>query len=321
VTPGHYYTFRALVPRLLRPASLRVEIWTYPQLFAAQKLSAGTWVMCDLERLAIWELRLAGDIARQIREAGPNFRLLNDPARAACRYELLLRLHKAAINRFRAWRAEDGNPNARFPVFLRLESNHEVPLSGLLDSADALESAIESQRAKGVSLRGLMIIEYEAKPLAPGVFRKYAAYRIGARIIADHTVHDVTWLAKYGDNAAWSPERYAEEAIYVRDNPHADALCRAFDIACIDYGRADYGMVDGAPQIWEINTNPTIPGGNLRKAPPLRVEATRLSKENRLAAFQAIDISARGPALRLSSDVLDIHRGWQRRFQRHLVRN
>jgi len=276
--------------------------------------------MCDLERLAIWELRLAGDIARQIREAGANFRLLNDPARAACRYELLLRLHTAGINRFRAWRAEDGIPPARFPVFLRLESDHRLPLSGLLESADALASAIESQRDQGVSLRGLLIIEYEAEPLAPGVFRKYAAYRIGGRIVADHTVHDVTWLAKYGDEAAWSPERYAEEAIYVRDNPHAQALRTAFDIACIDYGRADYGIVGGTPQIWEINTNPVLPSGDLRKAKPLRVEATRVSKENRLAAFQAIDQPDRGPGLRPLSDVLSLYRSHQRLLQRHPVR-
>ncbi len=30
---------------------------------------------------------------------------------------------------------------------------------------------------------------------------------------------------------------------------------RAFDLANIEYGRADYGMVDGAVQIYEINTN------------------------------------------------------------------
>ena len=321
VTPGHSSTFRALAPRLLRPPPLRVEIWTYPQLFAARELGAGTWVMCDLERLAVWELRLAGDIARQIREAGPHFSLLNDPARAACRYELLLRLQRAGSNRFRAWRAEDGVPPARFPVFLRLESDHGFPLSGLLDNADALAAEIESQRENGVSPRGMLIIEYEAEPLAPGVFRKYAAYRIGERIVADHTVHDVTWLAKYGDEAAWSPQRYAEEAIYVRDNPHAQALRRAFDIACIEYGRADYGVVAGAPQVWEINTNPTLPLGDLRKAKPLRVEATRLSRDNRLAAFQTIDLSGRGPALRLASEALDFYRARQPRFQRPPVRS
>ena len=31
-----------------------------------------------------------------------------------------------------------------------------------------------------------------------------------------------------------------------------------FQIAGIDYGRIDYSMLDGEPQVWEINTNPTV---------------------------------------------------------------
>jgi hypothetical protein len=31
-----------------------------------------------------------------------------------------------------------------------------------------------------------------------------------------------------------------------------------FDLARIEYGRIDYGMLNGRPQLWEINTNPTI---------------------------------------------------------------
>ena len=34
-----------------------------------------------------------------------------------------------------------------------------------------------------------------------------------------------------------------------------------FGLAAIDYGRVDYGVLDGAPQAWEINTNPTIGRG------------------------------------------------------------
>ena len=31
-----------------------------------------------------------------------------------------------------------------------------------------------------------------------------------------------------------------------------------FAIARIDYGRIDYGIVGGRPQVYEINTNPTV---------------------------------------------------------------
>ncbi len=65
-----------------------------------------------------------------------------------------------------------------------------------------------------------------------------------------------------------------------------------------------------------------VPAGNLEKAPPLRAEATRMSKEKRLDAFRAIDLPSRGPALKLTSDVLRAHRTLQPRFmRRHLVRS
>ena len=67
-----------------------------------------------------------------------------------------------------------------------------------------------------------------------------------------------------------------EELEYIEANPHAEVLRRAFDLARIEYGRADYGVVDGRVEIWEINTNPYV----------IRPEYTR-QEERRpaLAAF------------------------------------
>jgi hypothetical protein len=320
VTAEHGYTFNALTNGKYAGARLPVEIWSYPRVFSAKALPPGTWIFCDLERLSVWELRMAGEIARLLRESGESFHVHNDPARAACRYELLHRLHQAGFNSFRAFRAEDGMPHARFPVFLRLESDHDFPLTGLIETSDALHRALMNLESQGVSRRGLLIIEYETEPLAPGVFRKYAAYRFGSQIVADHMVHDVTWLAKYGAVEAWSPERYAQEAKYVRDNPHEKDLMRAFEIGAIEYGRADYGIVGGAPQIWEINTNPSLPEGDPEKCPPDRVVATLLSKKNRLSAIVALDSSNSGPWVRLQSGVLDRNRNWQRWRRKFVVR-
>lgn len=50
-----------------------------------------------------------------------------------------------------------------------------------------------------------------------------------------------------------------EEIEYIRTNPHRDALAKIFRIAGIDYGRIDYGLVDGTVQTYEINTNPRLP--------------------------------------------------------------
>lgn len=55
----------------------------------------------------------------------------------------------------------------------------------------------------------------------------------------------------------------AEEHDYVEKNPHEGRLREVFRLARIDYGRMDYGMLDGQVQVWEINTNPTIRSGKL----------------------------------------------------------
>ena len=55
-----------------------------------------------------------------------------------------------------------------------------------------------------------------------------------------------------------------EEADYVQANPHDEWLRRVFDVAGIDYGRVDYGILDGVPQVWEINLNPTLGTGTCR---------------------------------------------------------
>ena len=41
-------------------------------------------------------------------------------------------------------------------------------------------------------------------------------------------------------------------------NPHAEWLRETFALAMTGYGLINYGVKDGVPQVWEINTNPTI---------------------------------------------------------------
>src|SRR5690606_31029109 len=50
----------------------------------------------------------------------------------------------------------------------------------------------------------------------------------------------------------------AEDRRFRRRNPHRAELRQVFDLAHVDFGRADYGMYEGRLQIWEINTNPTV---------------------------------------------------------------
>ena len=62
-----------------------------------------------------------------------------------------------------------------------------------------------------------------------------------------------------------------------------------FDLAGVDYGRADFGLVGGRPQIYEINTNPEI---KLRPPPAKlqrRNESVDLFRSNYLEAMRTID--------------------------------
>jgi hypothetical protein len=63
---------------------------------------------------------------------------------------------------------------------------------------------------------------------------------------------------KYGKPGIATPELYEEEYDFIATNPFAEALRPVFDIAGVDYGRVDFGLVAGRPQIYEINTNPDI---------------------------------------------------------------
>src|SRR6185295_3950970 len=53
-------------------------------------------------------------------------------------------------------------------------------------------------------------------------------------------------------------ELLAEELRYVEENPHAAELAEVCRLAGIRYGRIDYSLLEGRPQVWEINTNPMI---------------------------------------------------------------
>jgi hypothetical protein len=77
------------------------------------------------------------------------------------------------------------------------------------------------------------------------------------------TVVDYDWLAKTGDaeRLASDPlrETYIKEEFELLDRTDLlPTVDKAMAVAGIDYGRADFGLVGGQPQIYEINTNPVL---------------------------------------------------------------
>jgi hypothetical protein len=147
----------------------------------------------------------------------------------------------------------------------------------------------------------LLIIEYAAEPLPGGIFRKLSVFRIADRLLGYTCVHDHQWIVKYGQRGIATQEMYEEEHRFVAEHTFAEAMRPVFELAGIEYGRVDFGILGGRPQIYEINSNPDL---KLRHNPspvPLRNESNELFRHNYLQALRAIDtVGATAPALELS---------------------
>lgn len=307
---AHRYT----VEPLERDAGLALRSLGWTRAFRARELPRGTYVFTDLDRLGFWELELAARLFRRLRAGGA--RVLNDPARVLQRHALLVRLHRDGLNDFRVWRVEEPDRPDRFPVFLRTQSAHRGPMSDLLHDAAEVEVAIERALDDGVPIRELMLVEYRAQPIAPNLFRKLAALRVGDRIVSTLCVHESRWSAKYGEHGIATAELYRDEYDIVAGN-RWDAMVRpAFERAGVEYGRVDFALVDGRPQFYEINTNPSL--SRITEHPdPLRPKADALFFDRLREALVAIDTPSGGPRIPLDDPQLDR----QRRLDRWVLRS
>jgi hypothetical protein len=235
----------------------RVEVIGYDELFRARRLPLCTHVFTDLERLSPEERESAAHVWHALAAAPSPVRLLNHPLRAMRRYELLRHLHEQGLNDFDAVRLTDARKPSRFPVFVRVENDHLGPESPLLDSPEALEAHVESLRRAGKCPDARIAVEFCAEPSADGVYRKYGAFCVDDEIIPRHVLFSTGWLVK-GKTKVFDDYVVDEERRWLEHNPHRDHVARVFRSAHIDYGRADYAIVGGRIQVYEINTNPTI---------------------------------------------------------------
>jgi len=252
-------TFNALRGSILAPLTPESEAITYDDLFAADELKPATYVFTDMERLHPLELRLASQYFRQLGRL-PGFRVLNDPARVRARYGLLRALARAGLNDFDVYWA-DGFPRPnRFPVFLRIASDHIGPIGDLIDDQAALDARLNEIEADGIPLAGVLVIEFSSSRNQWGLYEKFSIFRVGTELVLSGLLVGPHWVVK--DPAAearvMTPDILQDQCMALRENRHAEALRAAFDIAGIEYGRADVGICDGRLQVYEINTNPTI---------------------------------------------------------------
>jgi hypothetical protein len=283
-TQQHSYTHKCL----LDEPELDVRLISYARLEQSkERLPPATYVFTDLDRLPPPSLYAAALRYRELRAKG--YRVLNDPACAMKRFGLLRALSRAGLNDFDAYSVESLERPTRWPVFLRLEGDHERPVSGLLSSPEELDEAVRSAVDAGFPRSAMIIVEYAAEPVIPGLYRKLSVFRVGDRMLGYTCVHEDQWLVKYGKKGIATPELYEAEYQLVAENPYGPALREVFDLAGIEYGRADFGLVDGKPQIYEINSNPNM---KLRDPDPpnaRRGDSNELFRTNYIAAMQAID--------------------------------
>ena len=188
---GHAYTVRSVKNA---PGASSVSVVNYDALIRANCLRRATYVFTDLDRLSFWDLEHASHCYLEMKRAG--LRALNNPANFRPRYSLLRALRAAGLNDFNAYRPDEIDAIEHYPVFVRKIHGHREPLSELLQTREELLRAIDTAVAAGTPRENLLVIEYAAEPVKPGVFRKLAAFRIGDAIIPHISVHDTVWLVK-----------------------------------------------------------------------------------------------------------------------------
>lgn len=295
-TASHNYTHKAIEEAL--PAFRRIS---YPALFARRSLPRGTYVFSDFDRLSPWQLEVAAGLYRQLAAAG--CRVLNDPAKVRQRLALLKRLKRAGFNKFNAWTAEDMDLVDAYPVFIRTQAAHRGVLSDILETPEALGAALDAAVAAGHPQKDLMVVEYCAEPVAEDLFRKLSVYRAGDTMTAAPNVHERHWAAKYGELGVATQELYDEEHRFVVENPFGAQMRKAFDLAGVEYGRVDFGLVGGEPQVYEINTNPMISAASPHPV-AIRNETGELAFRQLKAAIAALDTTSAGPAVRIAKPPL-----------------
>jgi len=279
---GHDYTLRC-VSEALAARGLRHELWTYPQLFRAQQLPRSAYIFTDFDRLHPWQIELAARFHARLRQQDQT--VLNDPRHFVPRTALLRRLHHAGINRFTCWLPGEAERPDRFPVFLRTIHAHRGVESGLLHDPTAAEQALERALDRGLVICDLAFVEYAAEPSdGSGRFRKHACYGIDGRMIRALSVTDTGWVAKHGILGAASEDDYANDLAEHLSYPHGGLMREVFTLAGVEFGRIDYGMVAGRPQIYEINTNPAIAWTGSHPSAD-RIEVDRLIREEIIEAL------------------------------------
>ncbi len=256
-TARHAYTVGVLLS-YYGPAlddTMRVLPYEWLELLAPRPGDVVIWT--DLDRLSAVEAAKATELRDRIATSGDGVMQLNHPTRSAGRFKLLRDLHLRGVNAFNVYRFDEATPDMAFPVFIRKERGTSRHPPDLLDDWPAVQASMADHLKRGGDTGDLMIIEFSAKPGTDGRFRMYSIFRFGDDVFPQGCEFSEGWFVKFDPRIGDEATR-REDQEYRKSNPHAEIVRPLFEAAEIEFGRMDYGIVDGRIQVFEINTNPTL---------------------------------------------------------------
>ncbi|MBU2957915.1 hypothetical protein Q4511_08145 [Paracoccus sp. 1_MG-2023] len=262
----------------------------YDELVSWRRLPRTTYVFADIERLTAAQLPAVMKRIDALRQICPECRMLNLPGQIGSRLDIMRRLHEAGINDFRMLPITTPAHEFRFPVFLRRLDDHDGPRSDLIDSPAKLEEAIAKLSPEERSGDQFTVTEYVDARNEWGFHEKRSYMRVQDSLFPAALDQSRQWVCKgeYDDpGTVPTPER---ELDFLQSETDMAALQAAFDAAGIEYGRADYAMIGGRSQVFEINTNPWLePPENVPEAARRGAEHIVQAWLKALAALESAD--------------------------------
>ena len=265
VNVGFDRPLRNLINRWEGALTPYLQVASYQSLLVRRHVPAATYVFTDFERVPRADMGDLVGLWDTLRASGAAH-LANDPRKVLLRFELLRSLFEQGVNDFNVYRPDEDLNGIRFPVFVRCEHDHGGPRTPLLTTRQELDDALARLRTRRAWRSQLLVTECSADPGDDGLFRKYGALLVNDQIVPWHVIASRTWLVK-GSTRVVNDRTREEQRRYIADNPHRQQIRQAFAAAYIDYGRIDYGVVDGRLRVFEINTNPAIGGAGRRRGP------------------------------------------------------
>jgi hypothetical protein len=231
-----------------------MQVVSYEYANTVRYSEVSTVIFSDYDRLSADDRAGFGALCEAIKARG--IRVLNHPQHSARRAQLLKLLRRQGSNEFSAYPAAEAE-RAKFPVFVRFANEHKGPQSPLLRNAEDVQKCIQIGLDKGVPIEEMLVVEFCSTKGPDGLYEKYSSFCIEGKVLPRHYLASTKqWSLR--DVDLLTPQVIAKELDYLQTNPHEQFVRDVFKLAKIDYGRIDYSMLKGKPQVWEINPNPIV---------------------------------------------------------------